>query len=126
MRNSQPNIPPAIKKLISELGLRYRPSAQADLQEHAATLALLARDLADVPPRFLERAINQWVVKSPYLPKASDLVSIAKSFVDRRVVASSDMTLAERYNVRLNTSSDARRDVRWVGEDNDLHLETTA
>lgn len=81
-RESPRNVPPAIKRLIGELGLRYRPSGQADLEAHAASLALLARDLADVPPHFLERAIRDWVPRSHFMPKASELVELARKFQD--------------------------------------------
>jgi hypothetical protein len=79
-KQSSRNVPSAIKRLVAELGLRYRPSAQADLEEHAATLALLAVDLADIPPQYLEKAISVWVSQKPWLPKASELVEIAKRF----------------------------------------------
>src|SRR5688572_9824409 len=49
-------IPAKVERLIGELGLRYRPSAQADLEEHAAALALLASDVADIPADLLDRA----------------------------------------------------------------------
>ena len=65
-------------RMIGELGLRYRPSAQADLEAHAAAIALLARDVADIPPAYLRQAIDQWVRRSPFMPKASDLVSLAQ------------------------------------------------
>jgi hypothetical protein len=94
------NIPPAVKRLVAELGLRYRPSAQADLEAHAATLALLASDLADIPPHHLERAIAKHVLSSPYLPKASDLISIAQSFVNQTPGAHGPVgeTMAQRGN----------------------------
>jgi hypothetical protein len=76
------NVPSAVKRLIGELGLRYRPSAQADLEAHAGTIALLARDLADVPPVYLERAIRKWVLTSHFMPKASDLVELAQEFLN--------------------------------------------
>jgi hypothetical protein len=69
----------ATQKIIGELGLRYRPSASADLEAHAATLALLCQDLADIPPHLLERATRDWAVQSPYLPKASDLVAACQA-----------------------------------------------
>ena len=74
-------VPAAIRKIVSELGLRYRPSAQADLGAHAAALALLASDLADLPPHLLERAARDWAVRSPYLPKASDLAAMCREMM---------------------------------------------
>lgn len=67
------SVPASIRSLISGLGLRYAPSAAADLEAHAARVALLAEDLADAEPWKLQQAIAQHVNASPYLPKASDL-----------------------------------------------------
>lgn len=76
---SQTSKPPAaIRKLIAELGFRYRPSAAADLEAHAAAIALLAADLADVPPHLLQQAIRSWSLKSPYMPKAADLIGLCR------------------------------------------------
>lgn len=116
-------VPSAIKALVAELGLRYRPSAQADLDEHAASLALLACDLADVPPDLLRRAIGQHVVSSPYMPKASDLIARAKSFL-----ATPDIrkrTLADIYNESMSPEGRAAG-LRWVQEGSDLRLERVA
>jgi hypothetical protein len=66
-----------IKRLVAHLGLRYRPSAQADLEAHAALLALLVTDLADIDHRDLDVAILQHVRRSPFMPKASELIELA-------------------------------------------------
>ena len=102
-----------MKRLILELGLRYRPSAQADLESHSATIALLAQDVADVPPHLLEQAIRQHVLNSPYLPKASDLIAIARGLLPARTVTNSALSLAQRYNARMDQEQGARRDILW-------------
>jgi hypothetical protein len=66
-------VPAKIRSLISALGLRYAPSAAADMDAHGARVALLAEDMAEADPWKLEQAISQHVARSPYLPKASDL-----------------------------------------------------
>lgn len=74
--SSQPRpktIPKAIRSLIGKVGLRYEPSVKADLDAHAARVALLAEDMADVDAGSLARAIDIWVKSRPYMPKASDL-----------------------------------------------------
>lgn len=86
---------------MADLGLRYRPSAQADLEEHAASLALLACDLADLPPQHLDRAIRQWAVKSHFMPKASDLVALCQSYVARPTSPGAKVDLVTRYNADL-------------------------
>jgi hypothetical protein len=77
-RRSKPSA--KIRDLIARLGLRYRPTNQADLEAHAGMLALLAEDLADVPTDLLERAVQHHVATSPYMPKAADLIRLAQSF----------------------------------------------
>lgn len=74
----KPSVPPAVGRIIGELGLRYRPSAQADLEAHALALRLLIEDVADVPPHLLEAAAKRWAQESPFMPKASDLIAYAK------------------------------------------------
>lgn len=65
-------------KIVSELGFRFRPSAQADLQAHAHAIRLLSEDLADVPPSLLEQAAQRWALTKPFLPKACELIELAK------------------------------------------------
>lgn len=84
-----------ILEMITELGLRYQPSAQADKQAHAARVALLASDVADVNPLKLRLAIARWVKDRPYLPKASELRLIAESF-DELPAADLHMWCADR------------------------------
>lgn len=124
---SKPSVPPAIKKLISELGLRYRPTSQADLEAHAHALALLCSDLADMPANLLARAIAKHVMESPYLPKASDLVKIAKSFIPTRPHSGPEgETTAERLNRLMDQDPNSRRDIRWFqnADGQGAHLET--
>ena len=66
-----------IRKLISELGLRYPPSGEADLAAHTGRVAMLMQDVAMVPAQYLEIAIGRWVTSNPWLPKACDLIQLA-------------------------------------------------
>ena len=63
--------------LIADLGLRYRPSAQADLEAHARLLGLLACDVAEIDPRDLDVAIRLHAKQSPFMPKACELIELA-------------------------------------------------
>jgi hypothetical protein len=63
---------------VSELGFRFRPSVQADLEAHAHAIRLLTEDLADVPASLLEQAAQRWAATKPYLPKACELIEMAK------------------------------------------------
>jgi hypothetical protein len=107
-------IPAKTERLIGELGLRYRPSAQADLEEHAAALALLASDVADIPPDLLDRAIRKHATASVYMPKAAELIAIAKSFVaPQHGEGGKPVDMATRRNVQ----PDMPRDLRWYYDD---------
>jgi hypothetical protein len=102
--------PSEVRRLIGELGLRYRPAAQADLQAHAAAIALLACDVADVPPAYLERAIREWVRDKQFMPKASELIERAKSYLPK-----SD-SIKEHWIARGNAGLAARgiHDAHWI------------
>lgn len=109
----------AIQRLIGELGLRYRPSAQADLQAHAASLALLASDLADIPPDFLDRAIKQWVRQSQFMPKAAELAAIAQGMTTKS--QRDPQALCDHGN--SNLAQIGRDDIRWIVVDGQPSLE---
>lgn len=70
--------PAAIGRIIGELGLRYRPSATADLEAHAHAIRLLTEDVADIPPHLLEAAAKRWVREQRFMPKASELIAFAR------------------------------------------------
>lgn len=96
--------------MIGELGLRYRPSAQADLEAHAAAIALLTCDVADIPIAHLERASQEWVRTKPFMPKASELVELARASV------APDETRRAHWIERGNAGLAARGifDAHWV------------
>jgi hypothetical protein len=111
------------ERLIGELGLRYRPSVQADLEEHAAQLALLAADVADIPPDLLERAIRDHAVRSPYLPKASELIALAQSYMpkpgrmDQQAICdrgNADLLTIPRYDIRWSIGEDGKAALGWI------------
>lgn len=110
--SSVQRVPPKIARIVGELGLRYRPSAQADLEAHAASLALLSRDLADVDPVRLESAADHWARTEKFMPKAAELRSLVSRFGDRNRAAELSV---ERGNAHL--ASEGRTDVHWVIRD---------
>lgn len=69
-----------MRRVIGELGLRFPASQHIDPEAHAGRLALLCRDLADVPVDALEWAADEWAKESAFLPKASELRSIARRY----------------------------------------------
>jgi len=113
--------PAAIQALVAKLGLRYRPSAQADLEAHAGAIALLAQDLADMPADLLDRAINKHVLSSPYLPKASDLIAAARSFMTKP--GKRDAYAIAAAGNALLAKPDGRRDIHWIVEDGEAKLD---
>lgn len=101
-----------IKRIIGELGLRYRPSAQADLEEHAASLALLACDVADIPPDILRRAVDRHVAVSPYMPRACELVEYA-----RALLAGPKGGIDWVANGNRNLAEIGRTDIVWTRDE---------
>lgn len=100
--NYRPKPKPSAKTrdLIARLGLRYRPTNQADLEAHAGMLALLAEDLADLPIGLLERAIQRHCTTSPYMPKAADLIALAKAQQDTARPSTSLQEYADDLNAK--------------------------
>lgn len=91
-------------------------------------LALLASDLADLPPDLLDRAIEDWAVRSPYMPKAYDLVQLAKGYLDKPSKPSAATpndweTKAHAANDALGARQDGRRDIRWVATHEGIELQ---
>lgn len=120
-------VPTKIKEAIAKLGLRYRPTSQTDLEAHAGQLAMLATDLHDMPADLLERAIEEWAVKSPFMPKAFDLVQLAKGYLTKAEPKQAGPTdwemMARRYNDRMATDPEARRDVRWTASQTGISMQ---
>jgi hypothetical protein len=110
--SSAPRVPPKIARIVGELGLRYRPSVQADLEAHAASLALLARDLSDVDPVRLESAADHWARTERFMPRASELRNLVTKFGDKNRAAELNV---ERGNALL--AAEGRTDVHWVIRD---------
>jgi hypothetical protein len=78
------NVPAAIGRIVGELGLRFRPPVAADLEAHALRLKLLAEDVADLPAHLLEAAVTAWVRDNNFLPKAAELVALARATVSQQ------------------------------------------
>jgi hypothetical protein len=95
-----------VAKIVSELGFRFRPSSQADLETHAHTLRLLTEDLADVPVSLLDEAARRWALSKPFLPKASELVALAKEVADERTAGTGAAGLnLQAFCDRMNASN---------------------
>lgn len=104
-------------RIIGELGLRYRPSAQADLVAHAEAIRLLTEDVSDVPPHLLEAAAQKWVRENKWMPKASELVELARGQVSgERKGTDAGLAQLQAHCDRLNAMNGGRDGWRVVGK----------
>lgn len=58
---------------MGKLGLRYPPASSVDRDAHAARVALLAEDCADIDPEWLDAAAREWAKREPFMPRACEL-----------------------------------------------------
>jgi hypothetical protein len=114
------------KRIISELGMRYEPSAKADLGGHAGKLALLVRDVEDLDPGVLQIAVDSWIKRNPFMPRASDLRGLVEDIT--RMQGGAGMSDAKRKQIILdecnaNLRKWGRLDQEWYRDANgDLKL----
>lgn len=110
-------VPPAVGRIIGELGLRYRPAASADLEAHAEALRLLCEDVADIPQNLLEVAAKRWVRENKFMPRASELVNLARGQI-AEATRGTDYGLQQlqAHCDRLNALNGGRDGWRVVGE----------
>jgi hypothetical protein len=120
---SPTSAPSRVRRIILELGLRYRPASAEQLEGHQAKLAALIADLADLPPDMLERAASHWVRQSAFMPKASDLVRLARNFATAEHGRPMQrLDVAASRNARIAEEPGARRDLRWIDDGRGLRL----
>lgn len=113
--------------MILELGLRFRPQATADQEEYSAAVALLARDVADIPENLLDLAITEWVRTKRWLPRAAELIAVAQGIQAERDKPRGGIDLAAQYNQRMDANGtrydrEGRPEVRWIGHGESLRL----
>lgn len=111
------NVPAAVGRIIGELGLRFRPAAAADLEAHAEAIRLLCEDVSDIPPHLLEIAAKRWVMESRFMPKACELIDLARSALSLETKGT-DASLQQLQACcdRLNHISSGRYGWHVVGE----------
>jgi hypothetical protein len=97
-----------IGEIIAKLGLRYRPSGQADLEAHGHALVLLAEDVADIPPPLLDEAARRWAREQRFMPRASELREMA------RKVQSDRLQGTDAAGQQLQSHCDSLNSLRWV------------
>lgn len=62
---------------MGKLGLRYPPANSVDRESHAARVALLAEDCADIPDDWLDFAAREWAKREPFMPRACEIREMA-------------------------------------------------
>ena len=60
-------------EIIGKLGLRFPPANSVDRDAHAARVALLAEDCADIPDDWLDEAARRWAKAQPFFPRTCEL-----------------------------------------------------
>mgnify|MGYP000220383671 CR=1 FL=1 len=110
-----------IFKIVSELGIRYRPLTQADQEAHTLQVALLTKDLADVSPPVLALAADEWSKTQRYMPRAYDLLEMCRKMTqdpDRRRLQQAHLDHGNNHLADLG-----RRDVHWIVRDGQVRIE---
>lgn len=118
-RPAQPNrrpVPPMTGEIISKLGLRYRPTAAADLEAHAESLILLGEDCADIHPALLDEAAHLWARENRWMPRASELRDLANSIRAQRRQA------ASAIDGRLQAHCNMLNEYGWVRTSGDPYV----
>lgn len=64
-------------EIMGKLGLRYPPASSVDRDAHAARVALLAEDCADLDADWLDAAAREWARTEPFMPRACELRELA-------------------------------------------------
>jgi hypothetical protein len=65
---------------MGKLGLRYPPANSVDRDAHAARVALLAEDCADIPDDWLDEAARRWAKAEPFFPRTCELRDLALAY----------------------------------------------
>lgn len=97
-----------LKRIILELGLRYRPARADQLEGHQAKIAALISDLIDVPLEPLEFACRSWARRSQFMPKASDLIDLAREAVKPPEAAHDAQSWCDQRNATLERNKRAK------------------
>lgn len=120
---SKRSVPSAVKRIILELGLKYRPTAADALEGHFAKLTGLMEDLIDIPPEALERACRRWAREQRFLPRACELAEMARAPV-MSGEPGQPVDMAARRNAQLRAEGNFH--LTWsYDESGQIRLEST-
>lgn len=104
----------ALRRIVGELGLRYRPASAAEIQAHEDKLELLIEDLNGMAEDVLEAAAKELAKERPFMPRASDLIERCKVLRARRPDSAKRANL-DHMNAKLRDENQLAYDggVRW-------------
>lgn len=109
-----------LRKLVAEMGLRYRPSSPAEICFHQDKLELLIEDLADLPDHLIERAIPELCREKTFMPRASDIIARCQAYLG----GARDDARADLVEMNLKLSRDNPMayagGVRWHRDASDV------
>jgi hypothetical protein len=103
-----------LRRIVGELGLRYRPASAAEIQAHEDKLELLVEDLNGIAEDVLETAAKELAKEKPFMPRASDLIERCKAIRARRPDSAKRANL-DQMNAKLRDDNQLAHDggVRW-------------
>lgn len=122
----------ATLQIITELDLRFPPSSVTSPEDREAQLALLASDVATIPPKMLAEAAMRWSQERAYLPKASELIGLCRQIAQEQFApAKKEDTSAQDWCDAQNATMasralagkrPARDDIMWIAVNNTVKL----
>jgi hypothetical protein len=87
------------------------------LQAHAEAIRLLCEDVSDIPPHLLEAAAKAWVRESRFMPKASELVALARGQITGELRGTDNgLRQLQEHCDRLNQMTNGRYGWHVTGE----------
>ncbi len=66
-----------------------------------------------MPPALLDAAIGRWATAKPFLPKACELIALARELMPAPARGATARPLSETYNDRIAAEAGGRPAPRW-------------
>lgn len=102
--------------VIRELNLIFPPTMRNSDEDNEARILLVASTVAHVPIRWLRTAAIEWPKSKSFMPKASELINLARDLRDKhkKAPASSLQDWCDRQNEAMDEITDQPRLGRWI------------
>lgn len=114
---SQRKPPAAIRAVLVEMAVPYRPTDPQKVARHLEQIDALAIDMADAPIANLKQVCADWRRTERYMPRAVDLWDRIKQGRTRSPAQADPIALQRRVelaNARLLETG--REDIQWVAD----------